>query len=301
MAFVVMVALAAVTLFMNSMKPRSFSLVGMHQKPYPVHEPTKPKTHKPDKGKGKFKDDFALVKMSGIGAVAASGKIGGTVFNEGGVMGSWLRNWAKPKNRRTTLQQNVRAIFGAFSSAWRTLSAAQVLAWNEQAQLGNANSLRVNVFGDVKKISGLNMFKRINEINTIVGNAPYLDPPLSALSDAILTAVPAFAAGAATATISMTDFLGGVVLPANTSLVVEATAQLSSGRSFFGSSQYRLIGFFAPATSINPLNVHADYIAKFGALVVGSQIGIRMYTVYDDGAGNWGKSGFFYCTATVAP
>lgn len=268
-------------------------------KPYPGMGTEKPKKPKDKKPKDGFKNDFALVKYSGVAAVGISGKIGGSVFTLGGSMGSFIRNWAKPKNRRTAVQQFVRGVFSGLSSAWRSITSAQVSAWNEEAELGDANSLRKNVFGDNKVISGKDLFQRVNSLNLECGNAVYADPPVSTVTDAITAAVCTADVSATQFDIAMSTFAGAVVVPANTTLIVQATPQLSSGVSFFGKSKYRSLAVYPAATVINPLDIYADYIARFGALVAGSKIGVKMFFVYDNGTGNWGKGGTVYTTATV--
>lgn len=267
--------------------------------PYPGIRAGVKKPKKPKKDKDSFKNDFALVKYAGTGATAISGKIGGTVFTLGGSMGNFVRNWAKPKNRRTAIQQFVRGVFSGLSSSWRSLTAAQVSAWNQEASLGEANSLRVNVFGDNRVISGKDLFQRINSLNLEVGNAVYADPPISAVTDAITGIDSVADVSGNQFDVTVSTFAGAVAVPADTNLVVQATPQLSSGVSFFGSSKYRSLAVYPAATSINPLDIYADYIAKFGALVAGSKIGLRMFFVYDNGAGSWGKGGTVYGTVTV--
>ena len=268
-------------------------------KPFPNLGTPKPKATKGKKGKEDMKHDFALVKYAGTGAVAMSGKVGGTVFTLGGSMGSFIRNWAKPKNRRTSAAQLVRGIFSGISSAWRAITPAQVLAWNSEAQLGDANSLRKNVFGDNKVISGKDLFQRVNSYVLEVGNTVYANPPVSTVTDAILSAVPTADVSSNQFDIAVTTYAGAVVVPANTFLVVQATPQMSSGVSYFGKSKYRSLAVYPAAVSINPLDIYADYIARFGALVAGSKVGLKFFFIYDNGTGNFGVGGAVYSTATV--
>lgn len=244
---------------------------------------------------------MALYKQSGGDTIAKSGKVAGTVYAVSGSAGPFIRVWAKPRNRRTALQTAVRGNLSGLSSSWRALAIADIEAWNQAATGNSSLPLRVNVFGDQRKCTGAQLYIRVNGINLEVGNALYTTPPVSGTTDAIIAAAGTADASAQTFTIQVTTFGGAVVVPANTVARVYATSQQSSGRSFFGASQYRFLSSYAAAVSINPLSITADYIAKFGALVAGSRIGIKIDFVFDDGAGTWSKGGDVYTTVTVVP
>lgn len=64
-------------------------------------------------------------------------------------------------------------------------------------------------------------------------------------------------------------------LAAGVKLVVEATGQVSAGRSFFRRSEYKFVQVTAAAAA-SPANILAAYNALFGALVSGQKIGLRL-------------------------
>lgn len=286
--------LVAIVVAIGNADGKRWSLEVAGAKPHPI--PEVPKPTKPSKPK--MFDPMALVKYAGTGAVGISGKIAGTVFTNAGSAGAFIRVWAKPKNARTALQQFVRGILSGISSSFRALTAAQIDAWNSAATSTNGNALRVNVFGDSKVVTGSQLYQRINNILLGIGAVVVSDPPVVASTDSILSATPASSAGGGTFTLALVTFGGAVTVPADTTAVLEATPQLSNGRNFFGKSQYRQVGIYAPATSINPLNIAADYTAKFGALVAGSKVGLRIRFVFND-TGLFGQSGAVYATATI--
>lgn len=295
---IIFFTLACVLLWIST-DHNQLSFEDLGARPFPKLHPPKGKKGKEDKPKPKSKHDFALVKYSGVGATSISGKIGGTVFTAGGSMGTFLRNWIKVKNRRTFFQQIGRGTFSGVSSAWRSLTATQIDAWNASATEGGANSLRVNVFGDSRIISGKDMFERINYLNILTGNTQYSDPPTSAVTDSILSLAGTADVSSNQFDVLATTFNGATAVPADTTLVFEATPKLSRGKSFIGDSQYRTVGIYPATTATNPLDVYADYTGRFGALVAGTKIGFRAYFLYDDGAGNWGISGKVYGTVVV--
>lgn len=277
-------------------------------KPYPkmgtkgTDKPAKPSggTKKPKRSlDGGILFVLAIIKTAGTGVVGISGKIAGTVFTSGGQQGAFARVWAKPRNRRTVGQTFVRGLLSGISSSWRTLTGAQVDAWNASAADDNPNSLRRNVFGDIRRLSGSQLFQRVNNIVQIIGGSVYSDPPNAAATDQIIGMSGAASAGGTSFDLQIDTYTGATSVPANTTVVVYATAQKGSGRSYFGKSQYRLLATYPAATAINPLDIYADYVAKFGLLNVGSRIGVYAHFVLQDGT-DFGKGGDVYATVTVA-
>lgn len=64
-------------------------------------------------------------------------------------------------------------------------------------------------------------------------------------------------------------------LAAGVKLVIEATGQLSPGRTFIRRSEYKVVTVTAAAAA-SPANILAAYNALFGALVSGQKIGFRI-------------------------
>lgn len=288
------IILAAFTLAGLMINRNRFSYAGIGKRPYGLPQP-KPK---PKPKRSSFTVLKALVKNSGVGSVAISGKIAGTVWANSGSAGAFIRVWAKPKNARTALQQFVRGVMSGISSSFRALTPDEVAAWNDAATSSNNNALRVNVFGDSKVISGAQLFQRVNNVLQLVGVASVTNPPLVAPVDSITNCVATADVSSNQFDLDLTTFLANTTVPANTHLVVEATTQLSNGRSFFGKSQYRTVAVYDNPTAINPLDFFTDYTTKFGALVAGSKIGVRMRFVFAN-TGLFSQSGAFYVTVNV--
>ena len=262
-------------------------------KPYPPV--AKPKGKGKDKFDG-FRNLMARVKYAGTGATAISGKIGGTVFTLGGSQGPFMRNWAKPRNVRNALTQGVRGLFSGISSAWQGLTAAQIDAWNGAVP----NFQRRNIFGDVRNLKGNTAFQRTNNVLTSIGVANVVNPPaIVAPGFTITAALLAAAQTGQTMTVDLTEFGGATVLPTASYIKLYATTQSPKSRSYFGKSAYKYIAQYPPTTATNPLDIAADYIAKFGALVAGSKVSIAMEVVHANST-QFHKSGLFYATAIVA-
>lgn len=267
------------------------------KKPTTVAKPKKPKMSQGRAAIGLVV--CLLLKWSGIGPEAGSGKLGGTVFLKGGASGPSARVLAFPRNRRSAAQLYVRGLFSGIATAFRALAPADIDAWNAAANGDNSNALRVNVFGDSKVISGLQLWQRITNVLIQLGLPPYTSPPVAGTTDSVLTAELAADSVGNTMTVDLTLFSGGAALPANTYLQVFGTSQRNASVSSFGKSSYRLFAIYDPAEPI-PVDVHADYIAKFGVLVAGSRIGVRGRLIYDDGAGVFSLGGFFETSAIVS-
>lgn len=200
--------------------------------------------------------------------VDGRGKIGGHVASKNR-SGSYFRTKVSPVNPQSSFQSAVRAIFTTLSQAWRSLSTAQIAAWNAAVD----NFKGTNVFGDIKTPSGMNVFMRLNQNIVNVGGSQINVPPTDLSS-------PDGTEFTATSDVSDTEveltWASGAV-PASTVRVVEATPPVSPGVSFV-KNQFRVIANIA-AAAVSPQDVWADYVAKFGAPVAGQKIIVRMKDV----------------------
>lgn len=286
----VMLALLAIVFttgsqFTRSQLDRMSLAFGVAHKPYTP--PSKPKGKK-----DKFQLLMARAKYAGTGVVGLSGKINGTVFLSNGV----VRVWKKPNNVRNAFTQLVRGTFSGVSTGWKLLTASQVSGWITAAPLFFSKA----VFGTKYALKGNALFQRVNNTLLSIGTAPTSDAPGIATPGYVLTAVAATASvGGTSFDINCTEFTGLNALPADGYMKVYATRQVDIGQSSFGPSRYRLIGFFPPTTATNPLDVYADYIARFGTLVEGQRIGFAIATITWDGSA-FHESGRFYGDVVVA-
>lgn len=178
--------------------------------------------------------------------------------------GAYARKKVTPVNPNTALQTLARAIFGAASSAFRSLGKATIDAWNAVAP----EYSRANVFGDNLPLSGQTLFTKLK--STLVNAGIATDPsPINPVT------VPVVVAGAVTADVST----GTIVIAAlgattaNDVLVISATAPVSAGRTFFGRSQFRNITTKNASTAAGDLDITADYEAVFGDILETAFVG----------------------------
>jgi hypothetical protein len=200
------------------------------------------------------------------GALVVDGrnKIGGHVAssNRGG---AYLRTKVSPKQPRTTYQTNVRAVFSAISSAWKSLTAANQRLWNDAV----ANYKKSDIFGDIKSPSGFNLYQKLNNNLTQVGIANITTPPLPiAVTQFTSASLAAVHAGAITLTYAP-------AIPAGEAISVRATPAISPGKNFV-KSEFRTIGKFLTADA-SPLVITTQYNAKYGAVgAAGEKIFVKV-------------------------
>ena len=200
----------------------------------------------------------------------ARASLGGATFsaNRGG---NYIRARIAPVQPRSTAQQQARAQFSTVSGNWKTLTAAQRAGWAAAAagvtlqdSLGNSyiptgNQLYV----------GLNRNLLVNG-EPVVSASPGTKPDFPNLVPITVTA--AAAVPALTLVTQLTSAPTGFIFE------VSATAQVSPGVSFFSKSAYRFIAS-ATATSFASLNMLAPYNTRWGTLVAGERIGLRLRMV----------------------
>lgn len=191
--------------------------------------------------------------------VDARGKIGGHVASKNR-SGNYFRTKTTPVNPRSVAQQAARALLTTFSQGFRGLSSAQRAAWNNAVAL----FAKSDIFGDLRNPSGANLYTKLNTNLGIVGIAPITSPPQSLeVATATLSSFLA-AAGAGTMTCGLS-----ANVPAGSSLVIRATPPISPGVSFV-TNKLRTITT-KPAATASPINIAADYVAKYGSVGAAGQ------------------------------
>ena len=218
---------------------------------------------------------MAKVKFTAFMA-DARGKLNGSVFskNRGG---SYVRTKVTPSNPQTVAQTNVRQRLASFSAAFRALTAAQILAWNNAV----SDFLGTNVFGDTTTPSGLQLFVKLNSNLANAGVAQISDPP-SPVGLSVLTSTIASLTNAAF-TLSLS------AATADEQYIIEATAPVSPGRLFV-KNEFRVITTtVGTGAAIPAQNIFAAYSAKFGAPVTGQRVAVRVKLINK----NTGQAGVY--------
>jgi len=200
--------------------------------------------------------------------VAGSGKIGGHVAARNSA-GAYLRTKVTPVNPRTVDQVAARARLGANAKAWGEITQAERDSWNQNSVDFNSK----NIFGDKIKLSGINVFSRLNNNLLLIGEATLTTPPVAE-------------SFAGPTQVSISSIVAGDVLtispdfdvPVGASGVVRMTSPQSAGKKFV-KSEFRVIDI-APAGSAAPYDVSAAYVTKFGALPQeGQKVFVEVYLI----------------------
>ena len=192
----------------------------------------------------KYVPSIAFDEMSGSAQGVTAAKSRGRKY---------IRNRGYGGSVRTSAQASVKAIFKQLSQAWKNLTNAQILAWNALAQSQAGKS----VLGTASKISGANLFTRLNYWVVYCGGEIMANPPtlqgVEAPSEAVITLTPT------KFTFELEYEPAGA---ADLKLVVMASAPQSNGISRAYSKAAQIGEPLAAATEIYDLKT--DYDAKNG-------------------------------------
>lgn len=207
-----------------------------------------------------------------FGAIVTDGrgKIGGHVASKNRA-GAYLRTKVTPSNPNTVAQVQARSILSSLSQQWSTLLESQRLGWNEAVKEWGTT----DIFGDIKKPSGINLFVKLNANLISVGLPQVLDVPAK-------SEVPAVVAISASYDIST----GGLFITFDSNLangkiaLIRATPRLSAGVSFV-KSQFRVIG--QENVQGDNVGLIGAYSSKFGTVSAGDNVYASVQLVLDNG------------------
>jgi hypothetical protein len=204
----------------------------------------------------------------GLFATDGRGKVGGHVLSKNRTS-AYIRTKVTPVNAQTSYQSAARQAFTALSQAWRSLTAAQILAWNNAVKAFS----KTNVFGDSVTPTGKNLYLALNRNLELVDVANISDPPSPEGTFTFEPTSVSAAAGAGTVSIAW----GSGPIPAGMAVIVEAAEGVSPGK-FFVKNLFRNIGYI-DATATSPSAQGAAYTARFGSMTAGNRISVRLTTV----------------------
>ena len=205
----------------------------------------------------------------------ARGKIGNIVYSKGRSVHT-QRKRVKPTNPQTSYQSTIRAYVKQFSSAWRSLLPAQIVAWNEAAlQLSKSN-----VFGGKYHTTGHKLFVAWNCEAFMNGATVQIADPFDITIPAVVqvSAIDPDSTGTPHFTVTTAE-----AVPSNSKLIIECTSQVSAGISNF-KGRYRRVAVLAGGTSAGAQDIISTYTARFGDLISGKKISVRVYTTNNDAA-----------------
>jgi hypothetical protein len=177
--------------------------------------------------------------------------------------GQYRRARSLPTQPRTSAQVNARARLTSASAAWRGLTDAQRAAWNGFAQSFSV----VNSLGQTINLTGAQCYVKVNTVLALTGSAAVTAPP--ALPTFGPTLATALTATAGTQALSVASTL----TTGSSTYMVYASPQMSAGVSYCG--QFRYLANFTQATATK-LDILSAYTAKFGALLAGKKIFVKV-------------------------
>ena len=231
----------------------------------------------------KYIPSIAFEEMSG----SAKGVTAAKVKNR-----KYIRNRGYGGSVRTSDQAKVKSVFRMLASRWRTLTNEQLLAWNKLA-LSQAGR---SVLGTSAKISGANLFTRLNYWIVACGGAPSVTPP--ELVGVENPSGATIVCQGDTFTFKLDQAIadnGGIFL------VIEATEGQSNGvtRAHGKATQIKLV----EEPDATAIDIRADYVAKNGAPGAGAPKIFFRYFYVDSATGVKSQSMLAECKweAAAAP
>ena len=193
----------------------------------------------------KYVPSIAFDEMSGSAKGVTAAKVRGRKY---------IRNRGYGGAARTSAQAAVKSIFKQLSQSWRNLTNAQILAWNALAQTQAGKS----VLGTSSKISGANLYSRLNYWIVACGGQAIANPPalqgVEAPTEAVITLTPT------KFTFELEGEPEGVE---NLKLIVQASAPQSNGVTRAYSKAVQIGGPLEAVTE--EYDLKKDYDEKHGA------------------------------------
>ena len=193
----------------------------------------------------KYIPSIAFEEMSGSAKGVTAAKVKSRKY---------IRNRGYGGSTRTEFQASVKSVFKELSQAWRGLTNEQILAWNAAAGTAEARA----VLGTRGKISGANLFMRLNYWVVYCNGAILTVPPTLGGVDAPDTATVVLTGAA------MTFKLDSVPENVeNLKLVIQASEPQSNGIS---KAYSKAAAFDDPISPVDTaIDIKAKYDAKCGA------------------------------------
>lgn len=226
----------------------------------------------------KYLPSIAFEEMSGSAKGVTAAKTRGRKY---------IRNRGYGGSVRTSDQASVKAIFKRLSQAWQSLTNAQILAWNSAALSAEARS----VLGTKTKITGSNLFMRLNYWVVFCGGSIMTNPPALTGLDAPASATLALSDEAFTLTLASIP-----TVTTNIKLIICASAPQSNGISRAYSKAAEFISPQTPVTTA--ISLKSAYDQKYGDPSTGAPKVFVKYFYVNTATGE--KSGEMLALATYS-
>lgn len=196
----------------------------------------------------------------------SSGSIAGTTFSHNRA-GQYTRNRRSPVQPvGTGRRAAIRSFFGASSTAWAALSAANQAAWNAYA----AGHPITDALGQSVTLTGHQMFVSIATQLQNVGQALPTIPPVSSATTAPSASVFTVThLGVITITLSGTGSASDFIL-------IAFSAPVSAGVTFQKTFWQQT---HVAASSVGGATYGTAYVAQFGTIPAGSKVFLKLTPV----------------------
>ena len=198
----------------------------------------------------KYIPSIAFEEMSGSAKGVTAAKVKGRKF---------IRNRGYGGRVGTPDQAKNKGVMKMITTSWKSLTNEQILAWNKLALSQNAKS----VLGTKGKISGLNLFQRLNFWVVKLGGAIMTTPPT--LTGVETPSEATIVCNADTFTFTLEQPIednGGIYL------IIQASEGQSNGVSRGYGKAVQIMAVQEPDDS--EIDIKADYEAKHGTLGAGA-------------------------------
>lgn len=214
---------------------------------------------------------MAKIKF-GMMMTDARGKLGGQVFSKNR-SGAYVRTKVTPSNPRTRFQQENRSVLGSVSSGWSNLTSEQRSAWNNAVEQWQ----KTNVFGDLQKPSGKNLFTSLNKviIQHFAGADILVSPPAKVEFMPFILDDVSTGAGAL-------NVVFGSEQTENMQYRVRATPPISAGTTFVNNLFRSLPGVYVGTGGLT-INIISGYLNRFGPAPSGQKIAVEVTPIGDNG------------------
>lgn len=212
---------------------------------------------------------MAKIKF-GMMMTDARGKLGGQVFSKNRA-GAYIRTKVTPSNPQTQAQAQVRSNLATLSTGWNSLTAEQIAQWNGSVD----DWASTDIFGDIKKPTGKNLYVKLNVNLLNSGQSPIVAPPakieLPALVDVDVDVI--LPAG--------TLSIDGLPVFAAGTYQIEACAPVARGVNFV-KNKFRVISYVTQSTA-GVVDVSTAYTNKFGSVANAENIFFRIRAIGENG------------------
>lgn len=185
-----------------------------------------------------------------------TGKLAGSVFQDS-YQGYQIRTRVSPRNPQTYYSQLRRGEFAFLQQGWRYLSPTDRQTWIDNSPAG---------------VSGINFYLSSNINLTLIGLAPVATYETATTPSAFEILIPTLGSGVFT--IQATNSPGTV--PADTSLLIQATAEKEPTKIFTNPSQFSPILNFPASTDLSsPTDIAAQWIDRYGQFTTDKRICLK--------------------------